>query len=184
MRADGTIGNALYGNPAGHGKRSHLFDADLPCPSGALRDKKLETSGSERSSGMAFKTISVKTENAQQLVDITPQVRLVVRESGVKSGVCRIFIPHTTAAVTINENADPNVRRDILNRLEQVAPSDGTYLHNEGNSHAHIKSSLVGSSVAVFVEAGQLVLGTWQSVFLCDFDGPRTRNVMVRVSPG
>ena len=133
---------------------------------------------------MAFKTISVKTETAQQLVDITKQVRLVVRESGVKSGVCRVFIPHTTAAVTINENADPNVRRDILNRLEQVAPSDGTYLHTEGNSHAHIKSSLVGSSVAVFVEAGQLVLGTWQSVFLCDFDGPRTRNVMVRVSAG
>src|SRR5665647_3814519 len=94
---------------------------------------------------MAFKTISVKTENAQQLVDITQQVRLVVRESGVKSGVCRVFIPHTTAAVTINENADPNVRRDILNRLEQVAPSDGTYLHTEGNSHAHIKSSLLGS---------------------------------------
>jgi len=81
---------------------------------------------------MAFKTITVKTENAQQLVDITQQVRLVVRESGVKSGVCRVFIPHTTAAVTINENADPNVRRDILNRLEQVAPSDGTYLHTEG----------------------------------------------------
>ena len=133
---------------------------------------------------MAFKTISVKTENAQQLVDITQQVRLVVRESGVKSGVCRIFIPHTTAAVTINENADPNVRRDILNRLERVAPSDGTYLHTEGNSHAHIKSSLVGSSVVVFIEAGRLVLGTWQSIFLCDFDGPRTRNVMVRVSEG
>ena len=133
---------------------------------------------------MAFKTISVKTENAQQLVDITQQVRLVVRESGVKSGVCWIFIPHTTAAVTINENADPNVRQDILNHLERVAPSDGTYLHPEGNSHAHIKSSLVGSSVSVFVEAGQLVLGTWQSVFLCDFDGPRTRNVMVRILSG
>jgi len=133
---------------------------------------------------MAFKTITVKTEIKQQLVDITQQVRLVVRESGVKSGVCLVFIPHTTAAVTINENADPNVRRDILNRLEQVAPSDGTYLHTEGNAHAHIKSSLVGSSVVVFVEAGRLVLGTWQSVFLCDFDGPRTRNVMVRVSAG
>lgn len=133
---------------------------------------------------MAFKTITVKTENAQQMVDITQPIRLVVRESGVISGVCRVFIPHTTAAVTINENADPNVRRDIMNRLEQVAPSDGTYLHTEGNSHAHIKSSLIGSSVVVFVEAGQLVLGTWQSVFLCDFDGPRTRNVMVRVSAG
>lgn len=131
---------------------------------------------------MAFKTITVKTENAQQMVDITQQVRLVVRESGMISGVCRVFIPHTTAAVTINENADPNVRRDLLNCLEQVAPFDGTYLHTEGNSHAHIKSSLVGSSVVVFVEAGRLVLGTWQSIFLCDFDGPRTRNVMVRIS--
>ena len=133
---------------------------------------------------MGFKTIAVRTDGAQQFVDITQQIRMVVRESGVKSGECHVFIPHTTAAVTINENADPNVRRDILNRLEQVAPSDGTYLHTEGNSHAHIKSSLVGSSVAVFVEAGQLVLGTWQSVFLCDFDGPRTRNVMVRISAG
>jgi secondary thiamine-phosphate synthase enzyme len=133
---------------------------------------------------MPLKTFIVKSESAQQFIDITPQVRHVVRESGVKSGVCRVFIPHTTAAVTINENADPNVRRDILHRLEQIAPSDGTYLHTEGNAHAHIKSSLVGSSVVVFVEAGVLVLGTWQSVFLCEFDGPRTRNVMVRVSPG
>ena len=133
---------------------------------------------------MAFKTIAVKTESAQQLVDITQQVRLVVRESGVKSGDCHIFIPHTTAAVTINENADPDVRRDILNRLEEIVPSSGTYLHSEGNSHAHIKSSIVGASLVVFVEAGQLVLGTWQSIFLCEFDGPRTRNVMVRVSPG
>ncbi len=131
---------------------------------------------------MPFKTISVKTESPQQFIDITQQVRHVVRESGVKSGVCRVFIPHTTAAVTINENADPDVRRDLLARLDQIAPPDGTYLHTEGNSHAHIKSSLVGSSVVVFVEAGQLVLGTWQSVFLCEFDGPRTRNVMVRVS--
>jgi len=180
MRADGTIGHALYGNPADHAKRS----ARCPCSPVALHDKKIATSGPERGTSMPLKTITVKTENAQQLIDITQQVRLVVRESGVKSGVCQVFIPHTTAAVTINENADPNVRRDILNRLEQVAPSDGEYLHTEGNSHAHIKSSLVGSSVAMFVEAGQLVLGTWQSVFLCDFDGPRTRNVMVRVSAG
>jgi secondary thiamine-phosphate synthase enzyme len=133
---------------------------------------------------MAFKTILVKTDGAQQFVDITQQVRHVVRESGVKSGVCWIFIPHTTAAVTINENADPDVRRDILDRLEAAVPSSGKYLHAEGNAHAHIKSSLIGASVAVFVEAGQLVLGTWQSIFLCEFDGPRTRNVMVRVSPG
>jgi secondary thiamine-phosphate synthase enzyme len=133
---------------------------------------------------MAFRTIAVRTDGAQQLVDITQQVRMVVRESGVKSGECHVFIPHTTAAVTINENADPNVRKDILNRLEEIVPSSGSYLHSEGNSHAHIKSSIVGASLVVFVEAGQLVLGTWQSIFLCEFDGPRTRNVMVRVSPG
>jgi secondary thiamine-phosphate synthase enzyme len=131
---------------------------------------------------MAFKTITIKTDKDQQFVDITKQVRLVVRESGVKSGDCRVYIPHTTAAVTINENADPDVRKDILARLETIAPVDGSYQHAEGNSHAHIKASLVGSSVAVFVEAGQLVLGTWQSIFLCEFDGPRTRMVMVRVS--
>jgi secondary thiamine-phosphate synthase enzyme len=133
---------------------------------------------------MGFRTITVKSDGAQQFVDITQQVRMVVRESGVKSGECHVFVPHTTAAVTINENADPNVRKDILNRLEEVAPSSGSYLHTEGNAHAHIKSSLVGASLVVFVEAGQLVLGTWQSIFLCEFDGPRTRNVMVRVSPG
>jgi secondary thiamine-phosphate synthase enzyme len=133
---------------------------------------------------MAFRTIAVRTEGAQQFLDITQQVRMVVRESGVKSGECHVFIPHTTAAVTINENADPNVRKDILNRLEEIAPASGSYLHSEGNSHAHIKSSIVGASLVVFVEAGQLVLGTWQSIFLCEFDGPRSRNVMVRVSPG
>ena len=133
---------------------------------------------------MAFKTIAVRTDGEQQLVDITQQVRMVVRESGVKSGECHVFMPHTTAAVTINENADPNVRKDILNRLEEIAPSAGKYLHSEGNSHAHIKATIVGASLVVFVEAGQLVLGTWQSIFLCEFDGPRTRNVMVRVSPG
>jgi len=133
---------------------------------------------------MAFKTVTVRTDRAQQFVDITQHARLVVRESGIKSGVCRVFVPHTTAAVTINENADPDVRKDILNRLEQIAPADGTYLHSEGNAHAHIKASIVGSSATVFVEAGQLVLGTWQSIFLCEFDGPRTRNLMIRVSAG
>jgi secondary thiamine-phosphate synthase enzyme len=133
---------------------------------------------------MAFKTVTVKSDSRQQFVDITPQVRIVVRESGVKSGVCHIFIPHTTAAVTINENADPDVRKDILNCLEKIAASDGKYLHAEGNAHAHIKAGLVGMSAVVFIEAGQLILGTWQSVFLCEFDGPRTRNVMIRVSEG
>jgi secondary thiamine-phosphate synthase enzyme len=133
---------------------------------------------------MAFKTITVKTEGRQLFLDITKHVRLVVRESGLKSGVVHIFIPHTTAAVTINENADPDVRQDILNCLEKAAPSTGAYMHAEGNAHAHIKAGIIGSSVTVFVEACQLVLGTLQSIFLCEFDGPRTRNVMIRVSEG
>lgn len=133
---------------------------------------------------MAFKTITVKTEGKQLFLDITKHVRLVVRESGLKSGVVHIFIPHTTAAITINENADPDVRQDILNCLEKIAPWSGAYSHAEGNAHAHIKAGLIGSSITVFVEAGQLVLGTWQSIFLCEFDGPRTRNVMIRATEG
>jgi secondary thiamine-phosphate synthase enzyme len=132
---------------------------------------------------MNVKTVTVKTEAAQQLVDITATVRHVVRESGITRGSCMIFIPHTTAAVTINENADPNVRKDFLNILESMVPSKGNYLHTEGNAHAHAKSSLVGPTVSVLIEAGQLVLGTWQAIFLCEFDGPRTRNVLLRVTP-
>lgn len=131
---------------------------------------------------MKLKTVTVRTESAQQLVDITATVRHVVRESGVTRGSCRIFVPHTTAAVTINENADPNVRKDLLNILESLIPTGGQYLHTEGNMHAHAKASLVGPTVSVFVEAGQLVLGTWQAIFLCEFDGPRTRNVLMRVT--
>lgn len=131
---------------------------------------------------MNVKTVTVRTDAAQQLVDITPTVRQVVRESGTTRGACMIFVPHTTAAVTINENADPNVRKDLLNILESMVPSKGTYLHTEGNAHAHAKASLIGPSVSVFVEAGQLVLGTWQAIFLCEFDGPRTRNVLLRVT--
>jgi len=132
---------------------------------------------------MNVKTVNVRTEAAQQLVDITATVRYVVRESGVTQGVCMIFIPHTTAAVTINENADPNVRKDLINILESMVPSKGEYLHTEGNAHAHAKASLIGPSISVFVEAGQLVLGTWQGIYLCEFDGPRTRNVLLRVTP-
>ncbi|HEY6075113.1 MAG TPA: secondary thiamine-phosphate synthase enzyme YjbQ [Anaerolineales bacterium] len=131
---------------------------------------------------MNLKTVSVRTESPQQLVDITATVRHLVRESGILRGTCTIFVPHTTAAVTINENADPNVRLDIINILEAMAPSHGNYLHTEGNAHAHAKASLVGPSVSVFVEAGQLVLGTWQAIFLCEFDGPRTRNLLIRVT--
>lgn len=133
---------------------------------------------------MNLKSVTVRTESPQQMIDITQTARLVVRESGVTRGTLRIFVPHTTAAVTINENTDPNVKQDLLNILESVVPSKGKYLHTEGNAHAHAKASIVGSSVFVFVESGQLVLGTWQSVYLCEFDGPRTRNILFRVTSG
>ncbi len=134
---------------------------------------------------MAFKTITVKTESAQQLVDITQQVRLVVRESGVKSGVCRIFIPHTTAGVTINENADADVVHDVLAALEKAVPwEEEFYQHGEGNSAAHVKASMVGSSVQVPVEGGRLALGMWQGIYFCEFDGARSRTVVVVVTAG
>jgi len=133
---------------------------------------------------MGLKTITVRTEQPQQFIDITHTARLVVRESGVTRGTCLVFIPHTTAAVTINENTDPDVKQDLINILETLVSSQAKYLHTEGNAHAHAKASLIGSTVTVFIESGQLVLGTWQSIYLCEFDGPRTRNVLFRVTPG
>ncbi len=115
------------------------------------------------------------------MIDITDAVGLAVLQSGVQSGVCYVYVPHTTAAVTINENADPAVRRDVLTVLSHVFPEQGDYRHGEGNSDAHIKTSLVGSSVTLFIEKGRPVLGTWQSVFFCEFDGPRTRTVHCKV---
>lgn len=115
------------------------------------------------------------------MVDITDDIRKVVRESGVTSGLCFVFIPHTTAAVTINENADPDVPGDILAELDKIIPLHANYRHREGNAAAHIKASLVGASQQVFIEKGDLVLGTWQSVFFCEFDGPRTRRILVKV---
>jgi len=117
------------------------------------------------------------------MIDITREVGAVLKKSGMKSGVCRLFVPHTTAAVTINENADPDVPRDILAELDRMVPLDDHYRHIEGNSAAHIKASLFGPSEVILVEGGDLVLGTWQSIFFCEFDGPRTRRVMVRCVP-
>ncbi|HRR42601.1 MAG TPA: secondary thiamine-phosphate synthase enzyme YjbQ [Syntrophales bacterium] len=123
----------------------------------------------------------MKTNARFEMVDITRRVGAVVRESKVTSGVCHVFVPHTTAAVTINENADPSVPRDILAELDKVIPLNDNYRHMEGNAAAHIKASLVGPSETVFVDNGELVLGTWQSLFFCEFDGPRTRRVLVEV---
>jgi secondary thiamine-phosphate synthase enzyme len=130
------------------------------------------------------KTLSVRTRTRTSFVDITAEVRRAAAELGVTDGAVLVYVPHTTAAVTINESADPDVARDIGAKLSELVPASGGYRHAEGNSDAHVKSSLIGCSETVLVRGGQLVLGTWQGVFFCEFDGPRTRNVVVGVLAG
>ena len=125
--------------------------------------------------------IRLRTRSAQCLEDVTQQVNEAVRASGVEDGVCHLFVPHTTAGLVINENADPDVGRDLLEKLEALVPSDAPYHHYEGNAHAHIKSSLVGQSAAAPVATGRLALGRWQAVFFAEFDGPRERELLVTV---
>ena len=125
--------------------------------------------------------LSVKTRKRTELVDITSDINKLIQKSGVAQGLCMIFVPHTTAAVTINESADPSVKSDILKILNQIIPWEANYRHLEGNSPAHIKSTLVGSSELIAIENRRLVLGTWQGIFFCEFDGPRTRKVDVRI---
>ena len=127
------------------------------------------------------KTLSVKTSAHSEFVDITSLTNAVVREAGIKDGICLIFIPHTTCGITINENADPDVRRDMIMELDKMVPWKNGYHHLEGNSAAHIKSSMMGFSTVVPVSNSRLLLGTWQGLYLCEFDGPRTRNVIVQV---
>ncbi|HPT83139.1 MAG TPA: secondary thiamine-phosphate synthase enzyme YjbQ [Limnochordia bacterium] len=124
--------------------------------------------------------INIRTNQEQQFIDITSQVRKFVEQEGLKDGCVVVFVPHTTAGVTINENSDPTVPRDIIVTLDKVFPVHGDYTHLEGNSHAHIKASLMGSSCTVLVENGQLQLGTWQGIFFCEFDGPRHRKVLLK----
>ncbi|UCC66692.1 MAG: YjbQ family protein [Deltaproteobacteria bacterium] len=130
---------------------------------------------------MITKEIEVKTSTRMELVDITPQVKRVVEESGISEGMCSLYVPHTTAAVTINENADPSVKADIIGMLSQLIPAGGKYHHLEGNADAHVKATLVGPSEILLVNEGRLSLGTWQGVFFCEFDGPRRRRILVRV---
>jgi len=127
-----------------------------------------------------MKEISVQTSSRVEMIDVTSAVRKAVGEEKIETGLCLIYTPHTTAAVTINENADPDVPRDILEALERAVPSRANYRHVEGNSAAHVKSSLVGASELVIIENGRLVLGTWQSIFFCEFDGPRTRQLFIK----
>jgi secondary thiamine-phosphate synthase enzyme len=128
-----------------------------------------------------IQTLQVRSSKQTEMIDITQLVVEAVQKTGVKEGLCVVFTPHTTAAVTINENADPSVPKDILMELNKVVPFDDRYQHSEGNSAAHIKSSLVGCSLTLFIQSGKLLLGTWQGIFFCEFDGPRNRQVYVKI---
>lgn len=127
--------------------------------------------------------IVVRTNQHTQFINIDAEVQSIVTKSGVSSGVCHIFVPHTTAGITINENADPDVVYDIITTLEKMVPWRNQYAHTEGNSAAHIKASMMGFCQTVLIANGKLALGTWQSVYFCEFDGPRTRKVWVSVVP-
>ncbi|MCK4753719.1 MAG: secondary thiamine-phosphate synthase enzyme YjbQ [Calditrichia bacterium] len=124
---------------------------------------------------------TIHSVDRTSIIDITAQIQLIVKESGIKDGVCYVFIPHTTAGVTINENADPDVKSDMLMEINKVIPFNDSYRHIEGNSAAHIKASLFGNSETIFLKEGRLQLGTWQGIFFCEFDGPRTRKVWVNL---
>lgn len=129
-----------------------------------------------------MKTLTIRTGAHAQLLDVTDQVQAVVQGAGIQAGVAWLYTPHTTAAITINENADPTVVHDILADLDRIVPwQQGYYHHTEGNSAAHMKSSLIGCDQCVLVENGRLVLGTWQGIYFCEFDGPRTRKLLVKI---
>ncbi|HIC91177.1 MAG TPA: YjbQ family protein [Syntrophaceae bacterium] len=125
--------------------------------------------------------LEVKTSSQTEFIDITSRVQKEIQRLGISDGVCYLFVPHTTAGITINENADPSVKTDILMELDKLIPQDDTYKHLEGNAPAHVKASIIGCSETVFVEQGKLVLGTWQGIFFCEFDGPRTRRVFLKI---
>ena len=130
-----------------------------------------------------MKTMVVRSKEQSEMIEITSQVHSLVAEEGVQDGVVDLFVPHTTAGITINENADPAVERDMLADLERLFPwRQSYYLHGEGNSAAHMKASMVGANLRVFIEGGHLVLGTWQGIYMCEFDGPRQRKVFLYIA--
>lgn len=133
---------------------------------------------------MKAKKLEVRTDRHTQMIDITRKVQQVVTESGVQEGICMVFIPHTTAAVTINENADPDVVRDFTTEIGKIVPWEDGYHHMEGNSAAHLKSSMIGFSEQIIIENGRLVLGTWQGIYFCEYDGPRSRKCYVKIIEG
>ena len=125
--------------------------------------------------------LNVKTTAHTQMVDVTAQIQKAVTESGVREGICTVFVPHTTAAVTINENADPDVVRDFTMEINKIVPWEDGYRHMEGNSAAHLKSSMIGFSEQVIIEDGRLLLGVWQGIYFCEYDGPRSRKLLVKI---
>jgi len=129
-----------------------------------------------------IKEVNISSSSKICAIDITSKIESVAREGKIKEGVCRVFVPHTTAGILINEHADPCVIDDILMELDKMVPLDDNYLHSEGNSSAHIKSSLIGHGIEIFIENSNLKLGTWQGIFFCEFDGPRKRKVWVKIS--
>ena len=128
-----------------------------------------------------MKKLQVQTSRRTEMVDITGEIEEKIAAEGVSEGICYIFIPHTTAGITVNEGADPSVRRDILYELDKIVPLEDGYHHTEGNAAAHIKAALVGPSLMVFIEGGRILLGTWQSLYFCEFDGPRRREVWMKI---
>jgi len=131
-----------------------------------------------------LKKITVRSKQRDELIDITKEVMSMVKESKVRSGICFVYTPHTTAGVTINENADPSVKADIISELNRLIPLSDRFTHSEGNSDAHVKASLIGSSVNVIIQDGSLVLGTWQDIYFCEFDGSRTRTLYIKIISG
>ena len=125
--------------------------------------------------------LEINTTNHAEMIDITSEIESITSKSNIKSGICTIFVPHTTAGITINENADPSVKKDILTTIEKLIPWNEKYSHIEGNSPAHIKSSLVGHSLNIIIEEGKILLGSWQGIFFCEFDGPRNRKIYVQL---
>lgn len=128
--------------------------------------------------------LSVRTGKKIQFVDISREIKSIVEKHGIKSGLCTIYVPHTTAGVTVNENSDPDVVTDMIMEINKLVPFKDGYLHMEGNSAAHIQASLIGASQSVIIENGRLLLGTWQGIYFCEFDGPRERKVIVKLMEG
>lgn len=132
----------------------------------------------------AMQTFKVQTHKRAEFIDVTDTVRRAAAESGVAEGICCVYAPHTTAGVTINESADPAVQADILRKLEEIVPRDDRYRHSEGNSDSHIKAGMMGAGATIPIESGRLALGTWQAIYFCEFDGPRTRSLLVQIIGG